>query len=52
MSLAINDPFTAMTCLDIWEWFALFAQKGEKSSQMFDQDGCLRLIFEPVSSKN
>ncbi len=50
MSPAINDPFTAMTCLDyMGNGLALFAQQGEKGSQMFDQEGCLRLIFEPVT---
>ncbi len=49
MSPAINDPFTAMTCLDyIAEGLALFAQQGEKDSHYYDFEGRLRLVFEPV----
>jgi uncharacterized membrane protein len=52
MSPAINDPFTAMTCLDhIGEGLALFIRQGEKKSHVYDQDGKLRLIFEPVTSE-
>jgi uncharacterized membrane protein len=50
MSPAINDPFTAMTCLDyIGEGLALFIQQGEKSANFFDLDGKLRLVIEPVT---
>jgi uncharacterized membrane protein len=50
MSPAINDPFTAMTCLDyIGEGLALFIRQGEKDPYFHDQNGQLRLIFEPVS---
>jgi uncharacterized membrane protein len=50
MSPAINDPFTAMTCLDyIGESLALFIQQGEKGSRYYDQDGRLRLVVEPVT---
>ena len=50
MSPAINDPFTAMTCLDyIGEGLALFIQQGEKSSYYYDRDGRLRLVLEPVT---
>ena len=50
MSPAINDPFTAMTCLDyIGEGLALFIQQGEKSPYYYDQDNQLRLILEPVT---
>jgi uncharacterized membrane protein len=50
MSPAINDPFTAMTCLDyIAEGLALFIQQGEKSPDYHDRDGRLRLILEPVT---
>ena len=49
MSPAINDPFTAMNCLDyLGQGLALFAQKGEETSHIYDQDGRLRLVFEPV----
>ncbi len=50
MSAAINDPFTAMTCLDhIGEGLALFIKQGEKSSCYYDQKNQLRLILEPVT---
>ena len=50
MSPAINDPFTAMTCLDyIGEGLALFIRQGEKSARYYDQDGRLRLVLEPVT---
>ncbi len=50
MSAAINDPFTAMTCLDyIGEGLAIFIQQGEKGSHFYDPDGELRLILEPVT---
>jgi uncharacterized membrane protein len=50
MSPAINDPFTAMTCLDyIGEGLALFIRQGEKDPNFYDQKGRLCLIFEPVT---
>ena len=50
MSPAINDPFTAMTCLDyVGEGLALFIQQGEKRPYYFDQNNQLRLILEPVT---
>jgi uncharacterized membrane protein len=50
MSPAINDPFTAMTCLDhIGNGLALFVQQGRDTSYIHDRDGKLRLIFEPVT---
>jgi len=50
MSPAINDPFTAMTCLDhIGEGLTLFIQQGEKSPYYRDGDNRLRLILEPVT---
>jgi uncharacterized membrane protein len=49
MSPAINDPFTAMTCLDYQaQGLALMAQKGRESPHIYDQEGQLRLIFEPL----
>jgi uncharacterized membrane protein len=49
MSPAINDPFTAMTCLDyIGDGLALFIQQGEKGSHYYDEQGRLRLVLEPV----
>jgi uncharacterized membrane protein len=50
MSPAINDPFTAMTCLDhIGEGLGLFIQQGEKSPYYYDGNNRLRLILEPVT---
>ena len=50
MSPAINDPFTAMTCLDyIGNGLALFIRQGEKGSHYYDRDGRLRLVLEPVT---
>jgi uncharacterized membrane protein len=50
MSPAINDPFTAMTCLDhIGEGLSLFIRQGEQSPNIHDRDGQLRLVFEPVT---
>jgi uncharacterized membrane protein len=50
MSPAINDPFTAMTCLDyIGEGLALFAQRGTISPDIYDRNGRLRLVFDPVT---
>ncbi|HEY6407571.1 MAG TPA: DUF2254 domain-containing protein [Ktedonobacteraceae bacterium] len=50
MSPAINDPFTAMTCLDyVGNGLALFIRQGEKSTHYYDRDGQLRLVLEPVT---
>jgi len=50
MSPAINDPFTAMTCLDhIGNGLAQFAQQGGESLNTYDRGGQLRLVFEPLS---
>jgi len=50
MSPAINDPFTAMTCLDyIGEGLTLFIRQGVKSPYYYDRDGRLRLVLEPVT---
>ncbi len=50
MSPAINDPFTAMTCLDhLGNGLTLFAQQGGESLNTYDRSGQLRLVFETVS---
>ena len=50
MSPAINDPYTAMTCLDyLGKGLALFIRQGETGSRYYDPDGRLRLILEPVT---
>ena len=52
MSPAINDPFTAMTCLDyIGESLVEYVQFGESNANFYDKDGKLRLIFEPATLK-
>lgn len=50
MSPAINDPFTAMTCLDyIGDGLALFARQGDINPNIYDRQGKLRLVFDPVT---
>ncbi len=50
MSPAINDPYTAITCLDyIGDGLALFLRQGEISPHFYDADGQLRFVFEPVT---
>jgi uncharacterized membrane protein len=47
MSPAINDPFTAMTCLDyVGNGLELFIGQGEKNPHYYDRDGQLRLVLE------
>jgi len=50
MSPAINDPFTAMTCLDhMGDGLITFIRQEEKGSHYYDRDGRLRLVLEPVT---
>jgi uncharacterized membrane protein len=50
MSPAINDPFTAMTCLDhVGHGLVEFIRQGQKSSHYYDRAGKLRLMLEPVT---
>jgi len=52
MSPAINDPFTAMTCLDyLGSGLALLASYGERPPQIYfyDQNGRLNLVFESAT---
>ena len=50
MSPAINDPFTAMTCLDhISAGLVEFVQRIGQGSRYYDRDGRLRLFLEPVT---
>jgi uncharacterized membrane protein len=50
MSPALNDPFTAITCLDhLGNALALFAQQGGETLNTYDRSGQLRLVFEPVT---
>jgi uncharacterized membrane protein len=47
MSPAINDPFTALTCLDyLADGLAKYLRSGESNPNFYDQDGRLRLIYE------
>ncbi len=47
MSPAINDPFTAMTCLDhLGVGLATFIRQGENDTAYYDGDGALRLVLE------
>ena len=48
MSPAINDPFTAMTCLDyMGDGLAVFVRERKECSYIFDRDGRLRIVFDP-----
>lgn len=50
MSPAINDPFTALTCLDhLADGLASYIKAGEISPRFYDRVGQLRLFFEPAS---
>ena len=50
MSPAINDPFTAMTCIDyLGVGLALYAEQDRLQPNIYDSKGHLRLIYEPVS---
>ena len=50
MSPAINDPYTARTCLHhIAAGLSLYISQGERMPFFFDRDGRLRLIYEPVT---
>jgi uncharacterized membrane protein len=50
MSPAINDPFTAMTCLDyMGDGLALFARQHRENPNIYDRDGRLRIVFDPVT---
>ena len=47
MSPAINDPFTAMTCLDhLGNGLATFIRQGENDTEYYGGDGALRLVLE------
>jgi uncharacterized membrane protein len=50
MSPAINDPFTAMTCLDyIGEGLAAFIRESEQDTRILDMDDRLGFVLEPVT---
>jgi uncharacterized membrane protein len=50
MSPAINDPFTAMTCLDhMGNGLALYVQEREENPEMIAGRLRFRLVYEPVT---
>ena len=50
MSPAINDPYTAMTCLHhIGAGLSLRVSQDERPCCFYDGDGRVRLIFEPAT---
>jgi uncharacterized membrane protein len=50
MSPAINDPFTAMTCLDhMGNGLGMFIRQREKVSHHADRDARQRLVLVPVT---
>ena len=50
MSPAINDPFTAMTCVDyLADGLATYFRSDEISPNIYDNNGKLRVNFEPAN---
>ena len=50
MSAAINDPFTAMTCLDhLGAGLALYAEGIVARSYLYDSENRLRVIIDPLT---
>ena len=50
MSPAINDPFTAMTCLDyIGDGLVSFVRRGAIYPNIYDSHSNLRIVFNPVT---
>jgi uncharacterized membrane protein len=50
MSPAINDPFTAMTCLDyMGDGLAQFVRQRNDSPTIYDREGRLRIVLDPVT---
>jgi uncharacterized membrane protein len=50
MSPAINDPFTALTCLDyLADGLAKYTRSDASSINYYGQDGKLRLVFESAT---
>jgi uncharacterized membrane protein len=50
MSPAINDPFTAITCLDhVGNGLAMFVRQDVITPNIYDRNGQLRLMYDPVT---
>jgi uncharacterized membrane protein len=50
MSPAINDPFTAITCLDyLADGLVSYIRSGDTNPDYYDEDGKLRLNLEPAT---
>lgn len=50
MSAAINDPYTAMTCLDhLGAGLALYAERIEHHPYLYDSENRLRVIVDPLT---
>lgn len=50
LSPGINDPFTAITCIDrLGNAMAFLLDRRFPAEQHFDEDGCLRLQLKPFS---
>ena len=50
MSAAINDPYTAMTCLDhLGAGLALYAERDGYQPYLYDSENRLRVIFDPLT---
>ncbi len=49
MSPAINDPFTAMNCIDHFSaGLVLFIEKEPPQPAIYDSNGQLRMVYEPI----
>jgi uncharacterized membrane protein len=50
LSPGINDPFTAITCLD-WLFAAAvdLSRRHDPAARRYDEDGCLRVVAQPVT---
>ena len=50
MSAAINDPYTAMTCLDhLGAGLAVYAERNGYQPYLYDSGNRLRVIFDPLT---
>jgi len=50
MSAAINDPYTAMTCLDhLGAGLAVYAEGTSPDPHLYDSENRLRVIFDPLA---